>query len=240
MALYRDVGVVLRTYKLGEADLIIVFCTQGRGKVRAVAKGVRKTKSKFGSRLEPGSHVTLQLYEGRGDLDIVSQADLVEAQSALRDDLERMGRAAAMLEAVDQICQEGEVNPGLYDMLVGGLRAVANWDTPLVAPAFFFKLLAAEGVGLHVETCLVCDEVDDLVALDVDGGGLRCRTHREGIAVTPQAVTILRLILGGRLPNALALPVGPATFEVDHLASSAMERHLDRRLRSLHLLDHQR
>ena len=237
MPLYRDVGVVLRTYKLGEADRIVVFCTQGRGKVRAVAKGVRKTKSRFGSRLEPGSHVSLQLYEGR-ELDIVSQAELVEAQQALRDDLDRMGRAAAMLEAVDQVCQEGEVNPALYDMLVGGLRAVANWDTPLVTPSFFFKLLAAEGVGLQVDCCLECGAEDDLVALDLDGGGLRCRTHRDGLAVSSQAVTILQLVLGGRLSNALALPIGPATFEVDHLASVAMERHLDRRLRSLHLLDH--
>jgi len=234
--LYRDVGVVLRTYKLGEADRIVVLCTQGRGKVRAVAKGVRKTKSRFGSRLEPGSHVTVQLYEGR-ELDIVSQAELVETQPALRDDLNRMGRAAAMLEAVDQIAQEGEVDSGLYDLLVGGLRAVANWDTPLVTPSFFFKLLAAEGVGLRVEGCIVCGAEDDLVAVDVDGGGLRCRTHREGLSISPQAVTMLRLVLGGRLATALALPVGPATFEVDHLASVAMERHLDRRLRSLHLLD---
>lgn len=236
MPLYRDVGVVLRTYKLGEADRIVVLCTQGRGKVRAVAKGVRKTKSRFGSRLEPGSHVTVQMYEGR-ELDIVSQAELVEAQQALRDDLERMGRAAAMLEAVDQISQEGEVNAGLYDLLVGGLRAVANWDTPLVTPSFFFKLLAAEGVGVQVEGCVECGAEDDLVSLDLDAGGLRCRTHREGMSVTPQAVTIMRLVLGGRLSNALALPIGPATFEVDHLASVAMERHLDRRLRSLHLLD---
>ena len=107
MPLYRDVGVVLRTYKLGEADRIVVLCTQGRGKVRAVAKGVRKTKSRFGSRLEPGSHVSLQLYEGR-ELDIVSQAELVESQQALRDDLDRLGRAAAILEAVDQVSQEGE------------------------------------------------------------------------------------------------------------------------------------
>lgn len=237
MPLYRDVGVVLRTYKLREADRIVVFCTQNHGKVRAVAKGVRKTRSKFGSRLEPGSHVMLQLYEGR-ELDIVSQAELVETQPELRSDLERMGRAAAILEVVDQVSQEGEGGAGLYDLLVGGLRAVANWDTPLVTPAFFFKLLAAEGVGLDVESCLECDETEELVALDLDGGGLRCRTHREGTSVSPQAVTILRLVLGGRLAQALALPVGEATFEVDHLASMAMERHLDRRLRSLRLLDH--
>ena len=143
-----------------------------------------------------------------------------------------------MLEAVDQVSQEGEKNPELYEMLVGGLRAVANWNTPLVTPSFFFKLLTSDGVGLQVDGCVACGVEDDLVSLDLDSGGLRCREHREGISVSPQAVQILRLIMGGRLSNALALPVGPATFEVDHLASVAMERHLDRRLRSLRLLDH--
>ena len=74
--------MVLRTYKLGEADRIVVLCTQHHGKVRAVAKGVRKTRSKFGSRLEPTSHVLLQLYEGR-ELDIVTQAESVETFGAL-------------------------------------------------------------------------------------------------------------------------------------------------------------
>lgn len=236
MALYRDVGVVLRTYKLGEADRIVVFCTQNHGKVRAVAKGVRKTKSRFGARLEPGCHVQLQLYEGRGELDIVSQAELVESPAPLREDLERMGRAAAILEAVDQISQEGEHNPGLYDLVVGGLRAVANWDSPLVTPAFYCKLLAHEGVGLVVDGCVECGAEDDLVSLDLEAGGLRCSRHRDGIPVSPQAVLILQLVLGGRLAQALRLPVGAATFEVDHLASVAMEHHLDRRLRSIRVL----
>ncbi|MCB1283270.1 MAG: DNA repair protein RecO [Microthrixaceae bacterium] len=237
MALYRDVGVVLRTYKLGEADRIVVFCTQGRGKVRAVAKGVRKTRSRFGGRLEPGCHVVAQFYEGRGDLDIVSQVDLVESPAPLREDLDRMGRVAAMLEAVDQMSQEGEQSSALYDLLVGGLRAVANWDTPLVTPSFYCKLLANDGVGLVVDGCVECGSPDDLVSLDLNAGGLRCREHREGISVSSQAVLILQLILGGRLAQALKLPIGAATFEVDHLASMAMERHLDRRLRSVHLLD---
>lgn len=237
MSLYRDVGVVLRTYKLGESDRIVVLCTQGRGKVRAVAKGVRKTSSRFGSRLEPTSHVIVQMYEGRGELHVVSQAELVETNDALRTDLDKLSRAAALLEAVDQVSQEGEANAQLYEMLIGGLRAVAAWDSPLVTPAFFLKLLAAEGVGLQVEGCIECGAVDDLVALDLDGGGLRCSAHREGTAVTPQAVLILQLILGGHTTRALGLPVGPATFEVDHLASVALERHVDRRLRALRVLD---
>ena len=236
MSLYRDVGVVLRTYKLGEADRIVVICTQNHGKVRAVAKGVRKTRSKFGSRLEPTSHVLLQLHEGR-ELDIVTQAESVEHFGPLREDLDRLGRAASILEAVDQVSQEREQNPQLYEMVVGALRAVQHWPSPLVVAAFFFKLLAAEGVGIAVEGCTECGRDDDLVALDLDSGGLRCSLHREGLPLSDEAVLMVQLILGGRMNQALSLPIGAATFEVDHLASVALERHIDRRLRTLRLLD---
>ena len=84
MSLYRDVAVVLRTHKLGEADRVVVLLCRSTGKVRAVAKGVRRTKSKFGSRLEPGSHVEVQLHEGRGELDLVTQAETVESRPASR------------------------------------------------------------------------------------------------------------------------------------------------------------
>jgi DNA repair protein RecO (recombination protein O) len=86
VGLYRETGVVLRTIRLGEADRIVTLLTPGRGKVRAVAKGVRKTKSKFGARLEPTSHVALLLYEGR-ELDIVTQAESVEQFRVIREDL---------------------------------------------------------------------------------------------------------------------------------------------------------
>src|SRR5437870_13563770 len=105
MGLYRETGVVLRTIRLGEADRIVTLYTKGRGKVRAVAKGVRKTRSKFGARLEPTSHVALQLYEGR-ELDIVTQAESMSALAPLRDDLDRLTRAPALLEAIDTLAQE--------------------------------------------------------------------------------------------------------------------------------------
>ena len=89
MNLYREQGVVLRTWKLGEADRIVVLMTQGQGKVRAVAKGVRKTKSRFGGRLEPFSHVDLSLYRGR-ELDIVTQAEVIAPFRALREDYDRV------------------------------------------------------------------------------------------------------------------------------------------------------
>ena len=123
MGLYRDQGVVLRTIRLGESDRIVSLVTQGHGKVRAVAKGVRKTKSRFGGRLEPTSHVSLLLYEGR-ELDVITQAEALDHFRVIREDLDRLARATTMLEAVDQVAQERQPGGRLYEMLVGALRAL--------------------------------------------------------------------------------------------------------------------
>ena len=122
MSLFRDRGVVLRTYRLGEADRIVVFLTEHHGKVRAVAKGVRRTTSKFGARLEPLTHVDLLLWQGRSDLDIVNQVEVIEFFRAVREDLDRMPMGMSLLEVADQIAQERHPDPRLYAMLVGALR----------------------------------------------------------------------------------------------------------------------
>ena len=174
--------------------------------------------------------MNLQLYEGR-ELDIVTQAESVETFPPIRSDLDRLGRAAAMLEVIDQVAQEGEENEPLYEMLLGGLRTVENRVSPLVTPAFFLKLLAADGVGLMTGECIECGRTDELVALDLEGGGFRCAEHRDGLAVSPGAVVVMQQILGGGLSWALDQPTNAVTWEVDHLAHTAMERHIDRRLR---------
>ena len=234
--LYRDQGVVLRTIRLGEADRIVTFVTQAHGKVRAVAKGVRKTKSRFGARVEPMSHVVVQFYEGR-ELDIVTQAETIDHFRAIRDDLDRMGKAQSLLEAVDQVAQEREPDPRLYSMLVGALRALADDDSPLVVPAFFWKLLSLEGAHPVLDRCAGCGAVDDLVAFDMVMGGVLCRSCRQGQAVSAEALALIRRILGGGLADVLREPASQATHEVDHLAGRAMESHLERKLRSLHVLD---
>ena len=236
MALYRDEAVVVRTYKLGEADRIVVLFTRDRGKVRAVAKGVRKTSSRFGARLEPASHVAVQLYEGR-ELDTITQAESLESLRGLRDDLERITRSASMLEAVDHMTQERERNSKLYTMLVGALRTLAHHDHPLIVPAFFFKLLALEGLRPMVDMCVVCEREDALCSFDLDEGGVLCVDHRKGTALSPEAIGLLQAILGGRLNAALALPASAATIDVEHLATRAMEHHLERRLKSVGVLD---
>lgn len=237
MALYRDEGIVLRTYKLGESDRIVSIFTRQRGKVRAVAKGVRKTKSRFGARLEPPSHVAALFYEGR-ELDIVTQAESIDHFRPIRDDLDRLTRAVSMLEAVDQLGLEGEPNQPLYQMLLGALRALAEHNGPLVVPAFYLKVLALEGFRPVVDRCVECGVPDDLVSFDLDSGGTRCRDHRRGPAVSPDALALLNDILGGRLGSALNVGASDATSEVDHLSVRAMEHHLERRLRSIAVLDH--
>jgi DNA repair protein RecO (recombination protein O) len=229
--LYRDRGVVLRTHRLGEADRIVVLLTEGRGKVRAVAKGVRKTKSRFGARLEPMTHVALQLYEGR-ELDTVTQVETVETFRAVREDLDRVSRAGGLLEVVDQVAQEGEPNPALYRMLLGALRALAESDSPLLVAGFYWKLLSQEGFHPLLDACAVCGSDGPLVAFELSEGGALCRTCRRGVAVSAEGLQLVRDILGGGLARALQEPPSEVTAEVDDLATRAMEAHLERRLRT--------
>lgn len=236
MSLYRDVAVVLRTYKLGEADRIVVLMTKATGKVRAVGKGVRRTGSKFGSRLEPGSHILVQLHEGRGELDIVTQAETVEPFRRTREDLSRLSRAASLLEAVDQLAQNRAPTPRLYEMLVGGLRTIDERNPPLVGAAFFLKLLDAEGVAPQLDACVDCADEDGPFGLALEAGGVRCRSCGGGRRVSDEALAVSRAVLGGGLNAALALPEGNVTHEVEALATTALESHLERRLRAVHVL----
>lgn len=236
MSIYRESGIVLRTMRLGEADNIVTLVTDGRGKVRAVAKGVRKTKSRFGGRLEPLCHVALQLYEGRS-LDTITQVETLEQFRGVREDLDRLGRATTMLEAVDALVQEGHEDRRLYQMLLGALRTLEATPTPLVVPAFFWKLLAHVGFRPLLDQCATCGATDDLIAFDLEEGGVLCRACARGTRITPEALSLLRRILGGDLVAVLGEPVTAGGHEVEHLATRALEHHLERRMRSVGILD---
>jgi DNA repair protein RecO (recombination protein O) len=237
--LYRDTGVVLRTYKLRESDRIVVLHTAENGKVRAVAKGVRKTKSKFGARLEPMSHVRLLLYRGR-ELDIVSQAESVESLAPMLSSLDRASQGLAVLEAVDQLSLEREPNPQLYRMTVGVLRTIAERPSPVNVSAFYWKLLANDGVSPRLDACIRCERGEpdvQLVAFDLNEGGVLCREHRTGQAISAGALSLMRDILEGRLVRALAEEESPITHEVSSLATHALEFHIERRLRAIAMFE---
>src|SRR5919204_5779129 len=139
MPLYKEQGIVLRSVKLGEADKIVTILTQGSGKVRGVAKGIRRTQSKFGARLEPLTHVSLLLYAGRS-LDTVTQAEIVTPFRRIRGNFELIAAAETMLEAVDKVAEEHERNVRLFLLLLQGLRALdaspAPVDPAAVAESF--------------------------------------------------------------------------------------------------------
>jgi DNA repair protein RecO (recombination protein O) len=231
VALYRDEGVVLRTIRLGEADRIVTLATPLHGKVRAVAKGVRKTKSRLGGRVEPLSYVSMLCWHGR-DLDTITQVEVIDHFRPIREDLERMSQAMTMLEVVDQVAVERNAMPELFRMLVGALRTLSETPSPLVAGAFLWKLLTLEGFGPVVDRCARCGSGAPLVAFDLAEDGFLCTACRRGQGVHPETVMLVRRILGGGLAAALDEPPSPATREMERLAILAVEHHLDRRLRS--------
>ncbi len=232
MSLYREHGIVLRTWRLGEADRIVSLLTRGNGKVRAVAKGARKTKSRFAARIQPPRHLSLQLYEGRSDLHTLTQAETVDGFSAIGADLSRLGRASVMLEVTEHVSLDHEPNPALYQLLLGALRSLEGGDRPLVLTGFLLKLLVLEGVQPALEDCVSCGATEDLVAYDVAASGVRCRACRAGVPLQEGTLDILRHIVAGQLRLVLDEPESPATRGAEQVATVAVERLMERRLRS--------
>lgn len=236
MSLYRDQAVVLRTWKLGEADRIISLHTHDNGKVRAVAKGIRRTKSKFGARLEPLSHVSIQLYRGRGDLDTITGVEVLSQFTSLRSDPQRFARGQALLEAVEGVAQEREPDRRLHVMLVKALKTLDRHPSDLVVAAFFLKLLAHEGLQPQLDACSNCGSHEDLAAFDFDAGGVMCQQCRRGRPVSEEILALMRRILNGGLASVLAEESTAGVVELRSLATALLEHHLERRLRAIVVL----
>ena len=179
MSLYRDEGVVLRVQKLGEADRIITLLTRRHGRVRAVAKGVRRTRSKFGATVEPFSHVDLQLYEGRS-LDIVTQADSLTAYGdRLVDDYGRYTAGTAVLETAERLtAEEREPALRLFLLVLGALRTLSERDPSLVLDAFLLRAMAVSGYAPALSACARCGEPGPHRAFSVPAGGTVCPACR--------------------------------------------------------------
>ncbi len=231
MPSYHDRGIVLKTIKLGEADRIVTFMTEEHGKIRAVAKGVRKTTSKFGGRLEPLGHLSIMCWKGR-DLDIVQQVEVLNPFQAVKEDYDRLSQAAALLEVVDRLSLEHHNDSALYRMLLGAINVIDQDNPPVVKGAFFFKTLALEGATPVVNQCANCGTKKNLVAFSILDGGLLCEHCRKGSHISAEAVAGLQLILGGQLARALHEIVGPVAEELNLLGKVALEGYLDTRLRT--------
>lgn len=234
MALRNDQGIVLRGFPFGEADRVVVLLSPNSGKIRAVAKGVRKTKSRFGGRLEPFTHVDLVLYEGR-NLGTITQVSVIEAFPALRSDLQRVLAAGTMVEVVDAVTQEEESSVRAFLLLQRGLRALdAGPRHPDLVASFLLKAAEVIGIAPALEHCAGCGRTDDLSRFSFAAGGVLCERDR-----VPGAIA-LRSGLTGYLARIAAADLGALPEADPAFSGEAMgvtrrfiEYHLDRRLASL-------
>ena len=241
MGLYRDEGVVLRTQKLGEADRIITLLTRSHGRVRAVAKGVRRTTSRFGARLEPFGHVDLLLATGRS-LDIVTQVETVSAYGGgLGGDYARYTAGTAMLEAAERLsAEEGEPALQQFLLLVGGLRALATGahDPGLVLDAYLLRALSVAGFAPSFDGCAHCGDRGPHRFFSVQAGGMVCARCRPGGAVAPAPATValLAALLCGDWEGADA-SAARERREGSGIVAAFLQWHLERGLRSLPLVE---
>lgn len=234
MGLRRDQGIVLRSFPFGEADRVVVLLSPNHGKVRAVAKGIRKTKSRFGGRLEPFTQVDLVLYEGR-NLDTITQVSVIEAFPRLRADLDRVLAAGAMVEAVDAVVQEGEASVRPFLLLQRGLRALEQGPRhPDVVTSFLLKVADAVGVGPALVHCAGCGAGAGLTRFAFGAGGALCERCRvPGAVALREGLTAYLADLAQadltRLPDSVSGLSGDALG----LTRRFLEYHLERRLTTL-------
>jgi DNA repair protein RecO (recombination protein O) len=249
--LYRDEAVVLRVHKLGEADRIVTMLTRRHGKVRAVGKGVRRTSSRFGARLEPGSHIDVQLHSrysvgsqaslGGRTLDIVTQTESLGAYGAsLAGDYSRWTAASAICETTDQLTDEGEPAQRLYLLVVGALRALVarEHEGGLVLDAFLIRAMAGAGWEPALDECAKCSAPGPHAAFNVAAGGAVCEGCRPPGSTRPDRDTLglMAALLCGDWARADASVAGPRR-EASGLIAAHLQWHLERELRSLPLVD---
>jgi DNA repair protein RecO (recombination protein O) len=240
--LYRDEAVVLRTHKLAEADRIVTLLTREHGRVRAVAKGVRRTTSRFGSRLEPFTHVDLMLAEGR-NLDTVTQAETLSSFSGtLGNDYERYTAGTVMLETAERLASE-EKQPSVQQflLLVGGLRAMAAGERrpAQVLDSYLLRALSVAGYAPSFEHCAHCGALPNEMRgphrwFNPAMGGVLCPTCRVpgSASPAPETITLLGALLAGDWPVVEAATPRRLT-EASGLVAAYLQWHLERNLRSL-------
>jgi DNA repair protein RecO (recombination protein O) len=172
-------GIVLRSIRYGEADRILHLYTPHRGRVGAIAKGVRRPRSRFGGRLEPFFRLRLDLHEGRGELMTVTGAHTLEAHSRLRADAGALDAAARACDAVARLFETGEPHPAVFNLLCRKLALLDERPasaTRATALAFRLKLLVAAGIGPQLGACTTCGEREHLSGFSAAAGGVVCHS----------------------------------------------------------------
>jgi DNA repair protein RecO (recombination protein O) len=242
---YKTEAVVLRSFRLGEADRVLHLYTLDRGRNGAVAKGVRKTKSRFGARLEPLSHVALMLHEGSGELQTVTGAELIRPHSASREDYHRLSIGLIGAEAMLRLFSEQEANERAFTALTRFLDVLDETERSTARPAldplvlsFQLKLLWLSGYLPHLTSCAECAETGvTLVGYSPRAGGAvcaRCASHTEALGLSPDGILGIEALLGSPLADASAVGLGErASRDALKVITTSYEYHGGFRLRTL-------
>ncbi len=240
---YSDVGIVLRSHKLGESDKILRILTREHGKRSAVAKGVRKTSSRFGARLEPLTCARLFMHRGR-NMDTIKQVEIRTSFKEVREDLDLFMCAQAMCELADSITAEDEPHPELFDLLLGALELLVEFPAraALTRALFEFKVMSASGFGLMVAGCAACggelEEGETWFSLHL-GGNIcgSCRAWRAAdagklVRVSAGATGVLSWMSTHELGDWPDGPPGAAAREAGLLMDRVLEHWMEREFRT--------
>lgn len=241
---YKTPAIVLRDRKLGDADKILTLYTAHLGKVDAVAKGVRKAKSRLSGHVQPLTQATFLLARGK-TLDIVTQVETIESFAPLRDDLERLSRAVYVCELLDKFTELHSENFALYRLLLDTLRRLSERDE-LEAPVRYYEMALLDTLGYRpeIDECVTCRSPLKPVTnyWTAAGGGVVCpNCRREESAVRPisaNAVKLLRLMLHGRFSDVAAVKIdGALATELERAMGEYVRWMLERDVRSAAFID---
>ncbi len=230
----RTDAIVLRSIRYGEADRILHLYTPERGRLGAIAKGVRKARSRFGGRLEPFFHVQLMLYEGRGELLTVTSAATVQAHARLREAAASLDAAARSCDAVARLFETGDANPAVFQLLRNQLALLDGEPARADAAnqlAFRLKLLLAAGLSPQLGSCASCGENEHLSGFSGAAGGVVCGAcEAAAFPLDEQAYGFMVDALGRPLADAPAASAA-ALRQVDRAVCETAEHHAHVRLR---------
>ncbi len=227
-------AVVLRSMRFGEADRILHLYTPNRGRVGAIAKGVRRARSRFGGRLEPYFRLHLVLYDGKSDLMTVTSAETVSGHPRLREHAAALDSADRACDAVSRLFATPEPHPGVFALLCNELAlldARPELATHANQLAFRLKLLLAAGLAPQLAACAACGEADHLTAFSGAAGGVVCGAcEASGFPLGQEAHRFLTGALGSPLADG-PLPGELALRQADRAISETLEHHANIRLR---------
>jgi DNA repair protein RecO (recombination protein O) len=229
-------AIVLRGIRFGEADRVLHLYTPDRGRVSAIAKGVRRAKSRFGGRLEPFFRLDLVLYEGRSDLLTVTSAETLAGHPRLRESGAALDGAARACDAVSRLFADGEAHPGVYHLLANQLSLLdrdPRRATRATALAFRLKLLLAAGFAPQLAACASCGEREHLVGFSGAAGGVVCGACEAGsFALGQEGHDFLVAALGR--PLAESPDAAPrALAQAERAILETLEHHAHVRLRAV-------